>query len=70
MADFDLKAQVLDALANARENGFNIDSLTPEDLVADLVECDGDLSNLAAGSADEGRALMDQIATIIREARS
>jgi hypothetical protein len=70
MADDDLKAQVLDALANARENGFNIDSWTPEDLAADLVESDGDLSNLAAGSANEGRPLMDQIATIIREARS
>jgi hypothetical protein len=70
MNDDELKAHILDALANARENGFEeIDSWTPEALAADLIDIDGDISNMAATSEDNGDALAEKIAAIIRESR-
>jgi hypothetical protein len=70
MCDDELKAHVLNSLANARENGFNIDSWTPEALTADLMDIDGDISNMVAASDDNGDALAGKIAAIIRETRA
>lgn len=67
MSETNLKSLVLEAIDNARVNGFDIDALSPEDLTDDLLDCDADISNLAAGPDGFNPQIRGEIIAVMRQ---